>query len=1519
MLGTAHWAGQIHLKAAIDGDEWKDAQIIIEPVGGGGDTRIESGRKRIVEQWKAKSNQGSWSLKEVISGVLPDLYRAVDLTDEERETEFRFVTEGHRGNWKKAEQLFRDFGEGRPPEEPFAALDDEQEYKYFQNRPLTNRGLFRHIYDDLRTHPDIIKDNEMECARKLWYLLARFTMIPDRFEEKLLHKVDEMLSSRVDYREQIEGKRKELCGILLDWASKGEKTFAASELFTVANLDSRSFSEWPEATKDLAEVVRRKINRSWDYRVEDDVREPIYLSGDDYVYLFSGESGQGKTWRLASLALRVLREGSMAVVVSASGDVGRDLEEAANTIWRVGFERESPTDLDILARKRNEFAPDLKPPWLTVCIDNVQSIAQAKAFIDREWSHWGIRLVLTVPPRVADTLRKQDWQSVAIDEIKDFTLVELRRYMEMKGHDWGMLPADIGRILKRPLLANLYCGVAEDDTWRPVNEYALLSRYWQRMGHDHPQDIAVMHRLAATFLQKNVAYPWTQSVCLNCDASNEVQQRLESVGWLRRREDHRVEVVHDRLLNWAIAEAIVDERQSGKPVVEMSETAAEFFKREPFGNSEYMLSYVPMDVCSIMCQDQSLIKEVPVLIKAFEKGFVSIWRARTLYTELLPTVGPRIINPMVERIRSLAGKDKRLDESGYSSQLLSEAILTIGKDYPEEAAERVPAVFKDHCEAVRDAGVRLLKHFSDPAVLDQLWDLHKHNYGVYEATKGKHYSIGHTRTFAALNSCVRQDIKWLEQRILDSPKGSELFRELAYLVANVPGKPGAELWKRTKFALFEKVSPDMPRCLVTCIQQHMDASEIGRLESWLACKKDFTQETAFSALVYLSPTRAFSALRRLGLESLYVTRNWWLPGLLLRLPRETRVEIRKMIAASSREKWRAALVYQSNPNQMDASTLNLLLDEIEELARDANRHSEADRRGHLHLPLSLLADVTRYDLLLEFEKRAGASLERELAELVCRWGGRPSLSVDHVLRSAARILLKISGDGVTNIVNMQLSSESRFAQLDGLRLALVRPDTETHQLLADITCSSELWNGSSDFPLLQAEATVALAALAEDKMIVDAIIRWGVVLDKLPAIREGLAPMSDRDLAAAFEAIESDDEKTRTNGMWALGISGRVDLVHFVCEKLRAADPTSEFAKACIAALREFGDLTEDAVCLLEAQLKIPGHVHVASLALLQDGKERSLAVLEQALRRMWGTKDSTEVDILAANLARLESTRKTVAELLWKDICGVESYLCRVRPSLTCLTTLDDPKVLEFLIDEAHVPDRAFRTIGQKADAIRALAELDADSAFQAAETALQNDETEREYYPDLLMEIDDRRAAEALFSAAEHDLPTLVKWAVARALRLAEDRETVCQRLVAMMADESPETRILGIELAGWQRPDEVEGQVRQIAVSDLSMKVRHSAEECVAMLESQRFAAELLDALEQSHGSRSWSYLEALVATVSHPALLSDSRDPLYLGDRLSGKPPALLSRADDLLEKRNKDVKEEAEKVDRQKKW
>jgi hypothetical protein len=133
--------------------------------------------------------------------------------------------------------------------------------------------------------------------------------------------------------------------------------------------------------------------------------------------------------------------------------------------------------LDLLAAKKSRTLVNLPEPWLTVCIDDVNSVRHARELVDWNWKESGMRLVISTLSPIARALKTQYGDVIEIIGVDDFRTGELRDYLELRGHDWATLPLDIRALLRKPLLARLYCDLAEDGEWWAPNEYSLFDRY----------------------------------------------------------------------------------------------------------------------------------------------------------------------------------------------------------------------------------------------------------------------------------------------------------------------------------------------------------------------------------------------------------------------------------------------------------------------------------------------------------------------------------------------------------------------------------------------------------------------------------------------------------------------------------------------------------------------------------------------------------------------------------------------------------------------------------------------------------------------------------------------------------------------------------------------------------------------------------------------------------------------------------------------------------------------------------
>lgn len=1515
LLGTAHWGANVRLRTETTAGSWTKVSLVIEPKSGG-DVQIEFGPRRIVEQWKAKSNEGPWSLRELIESVFPDLLRAVVLDQTQAETEFRFVTEGHRGRWTFAESFFAELRTTPPPADPVSALDDIEEFRFFPKQQLTRRGFFREILASLRSHPDIGSESENVSSQKLWVLLGSFTMHGNRTLETIIRELDGFLLPLVDYREQVEAKRRELCTALLEMAASGDARISPQELLKKVHLDEAAVAVWAERRDALLKEVQRHLPNRWGYRREDDVRRQIPLPVCGPVVVLAGESGQGKTWRLASVLLDAFADGSLAVAIQATGTGDGDRTVAAKLVSRTVFAHDAPTDLELVAAKRPQLPASISTPWLSVGVDDVTTAREARELIAWNWNDFGMRLVISTLPPIARALQNQFGTAVTVINVEDFSASELREYLQFQGHKWENLPVDIRVLLRKPLLARLYCEIAEDGEWGPSNEYALFDRYWKRIRDDRnqadfPGDLSAMADLASTFLAEDVVYPWPQKLISAHGIDAGRLCRLEAVGWIRRLDDERVEVAHDRLLNWAVAAAIVGKRLSGEFTIDQLKDAVLAHNEGALvTKAGRTLAYVPMDVCWQLANTGNQISnDLPLIIAALEAQ--AGWRSEPLYHRLLPTLGSCVIGALIKRLEADA---ETREEDSLVPRWIARAIIAIGRQHPREAAVCGNQLLSHQQPALRNVGVSVLSKCPFVDALDRLWELHQESYRIYQEKKDKHWWQPYGRTFAAMRACVHLHLEWLESKINSTPSQNEPFSELAHLVATVPGAGGRELWRRVKRHLFSKVATSKRRPLVYCIQSHFDLDETDKLVSWLSDEEDLTSESAFAALVHLSPAKALEALATHRVRRLYMTRTWWLQGLLLRFPKETRDALRiRMEGADSKGKWELAEIYADNPDQMDEQTLNLLLDDLTQRCENANTGASPEKHDFFR-PLGLLSEVNRPALLERFRARADGPLEISLTCLACSWGGRPSVSHDHEIDLARRILTKIAGSGTTKVVNEYLKSEGRFARLDGIEYSLIASDAETRTLLKRIACETEdLWEGTDKFPLLQVHATVPLAVLGENSAVVLSILKWGFVSHKLADVRSRLPPMTDEDISPAVAALNDPQEETRVRAVGVLSVSGRTDFAKSARQILAQAPPESELALAAVMCLDHFQDESPEALSLLRSQLDVASHAHAAAIAILTSGNPNSLAILETDLMRRGYQAGVVVSDLLVANLARQPQTRKCAAEAVWSS--GKKGQFGLDSPhAIEALGNLNDPAVVEFLTELAFAPKGGIYVSGRKAAAIRGLARYDKALAFRACEAALRNDRHDLECYPSLLAEIDEDRAIDVLFRLHVETPSARVRRAIGITFRKAKDQAKVRTQLDLMLGSERTLERVCGLEISSWQESAAWQHKVRTLAITDLDEKVRRAGEKASLLLEKQANCLELLTALEKASPVKCWALLEAVIS-VGDVDLLSDWNDALSVGRRVHTKSPGIQLYTWKLTEDRRRKQETELDKLDK----
>ncbi len=1128
-----------------------------------------------------------------------------------------------------------------------------------------------------------------------------------------------------------------------------------------------------------------------------------------------------------------------------------------------------------------------------------------------DWEYLGVRLAMSTLPTVARAIEIQFGHRVEVSTVGDFTGPELRKYLELHEQRWGDLAPDVRGILRRPLLAKIFCDVAQSGLRTPTTEYELFQRFWLRIRDarnqaDYPRDTDAVRSLAGTVVDQSSPYPWPSSTLDNLNISGETQRRLESIGWLRRLEDGRVEIAHDRLLNWAVAEALVARLQAGtNSISDLGTTLIKLMGWQARFSGRY-LGYVPMDVLWQLAEPaRGLIEVVPELLATMEQlrsgGSLDI-----LYKSQLPTLGRRIILPMTARVRATT-------EHPYNPYpgLVANAVLQIHQSEPELSAGLALQWLADDTSAMRDTGVRILSNAPTAAALDPLWELHKSNVIRFQDKVGEGYWQPYQRSFSALQSCVRMDPQWLLRRVEQIDPSTEPAWELGYLIATLEGSRGREVWRHAKEALFACIPTNHVRCLARCIEQHADIEEVSRLESWLGERENLGGSAALKALARVAPARAIAGLGRLEPGELYVTRGSWLRELMLRCPKETREAIRRLMSAPSSVPWQVALVYQGAEDLMDERTLDLLLDELDRLSTTCMTDMPTARRL-VGRPLDSLAAISRLSLLERFAARAATTLDVNLRHVATSWIANADSFVDHDLQNAAKVLLKINGQGFTDLINDNLSSQNRYSHLFGIKWACARPNSMTRTLLRQLAMSETLYDDKS--PWIQSEASVALAALGENEAVIAYVLKFGQVLSKLADVRADQAAMTDTDVATALVALNSDDESTRTKGVWAIRLSGRSDLSTDVRRALRKASPESELTRAAVIALDALQDRHPDAIELFSKQLDVSSHTHVANLALLRNGSAAALVILEQVLRRTGLASGGIEQQMLAINLSRRPATRMAVAEIVWDAIR--EQWPPNIDDELLCcVAELNTPDVREFLIDEAYSADGDGPTVGRRLPAIRALSIIDPDGAFQACQSTLEAARKDRQMLPSCLMKIDQARASQALCNCAVTEQSSLALWATGRALRRLHGSNPFQGRILKMLRSEDALERRAAAEISGWQPANSFGEDLKSLALGDNSLDVRRSAARAIERQQTEEHVIELLNALREGTENRRWSLSEAIL-DLADPLLLASRNDSLWLGHFLPSNCVYLWQHIEQLIRRKIEELESESKRHDRE---
>lgn len=1431
---------QITVQEGSNADDCSSAILTLEPLGG--DLEIAGELGSIVEQFKSRSTDQAWGQAEIIGKVLPDLLGAARRIEAAGSTRFRFVTNGRCS----VDDLQAFLGVLRAAT---AALD--------QMAVLRGASLTLHLGHKPCSPLEYIEEiaSSLSCSiddPTLWDLLTHFEII-DRFDEAVItQQIDAVLAKLVEAGEDLVGKRMELIARCFSLAKDG-RSISAAQLLRDAGLDPVRL-HLVRRLSSVLDSARIHASAVLGYQQALDVRSSIVLEKNADVVVIAGESGQGKSWRLARMAHDLAVAGQLAVLLP-SQDRLVDVERLVlERVWHSGgFDRAMPI-ANVAARLRPQLPGDGRH-WLTICLDDLQSQQLARDIAHANWAASGIRIVVTASSRMADFLQSMVPGGAECIVVRDFTVPELRNYLSRQGRDAIALPDDVLALMRRPVLAGFYCRLG-NDSWIPHNEYALLQRFWQSATveygtqPDHLSDGLFLKRLAATVLDVPTSYPWSVGHLTAAGLSDEARLRLVAAGLLKP-SGAAFEMAHDRLLNWALAEWLVEGLQTGQiPIDAVGAIFHRIFRVDGDWTKDFAsrkLGYVPMDVLWLLLA-QGRHDSVGTLIAAMATDRLSRLGAEGLVGEMVPTLGTGVLPAFVVLIRQLIA-----ETDSHLPRQIGAAIAAIGRQEPVAAKSCLAALLKLGTLPAQTAALTAAATLPLPGMLEQLWSIYASRKQSFDAVRSSSQPDPgwHTSYYAmeeshkALLPSVRADPSWITKMA----RGPQPYKHcLVDLLLQMDYATARPLWKELQVHLFATVV-DNRSCLLRALRLFGETNDLPCLEDWLANGSDeYERSLAFAALARIAPDRALLMLPTLRARVPNV--GQWSQDLFRHHKAATNQVLRETFGADWSGLQELCAVYRNRQDDLDPDTLrrilDLLTDHLEARPADAAQKSRGENQV-----LRFIAGFYRPELLDVLAERRGARLETLLVGWATTTSGRVSLSTESDNEHCRHILLKIGGTGLQTMVLHELGRATEFARTDGL---LATPWTWGPQIVAKLR---QMAADPATTPFEHHDLLYGLALGGAQDSIVH-LLRIGASIP--------------------YDVI---DMCRRRAALLVLMISNRPDISDLLADVLERYPAAGPEARLAVVALAQIGVYKPSFASKIADMLATDTNRDVVQSYLLDCSQAEARQPLTDYLDgHALTSMSSTDFRLAFRLLAYPESA------------AAARAFLRRLDQSSLGAFYRGELKVFLHGEGEDAAREQLYELAWQTRDsyganaptAIHALAKFDPENAIEAIRRQLR-------------VAFDYALVQRLLITRAEAGFDLLVneyyrdwsrrdRWLVCRAIRWNVPTPLLEVKLDGLSQSADADLRRAACEIAGWQTHDLLAARLDELS-EDADPKVAEAATDALARQRQQATAIELLERLQTCATDRKWSYFIALLEACD-PHLLDNPKDPLAIAPILSKLP-------------------------------
>ncbi len=1459
--------------------------LVLEPKDGG-DARTENRDGIYVEQYKTRTNR-TWSVLEIVQ-VLQNLRRSVRQPLASR-ARYRFVTNGRPGKLKEFKEYLQRIKLVQAPDE----LDDTTCIRFSNSLQMTDLALYKLLESETRSLHASADDSTV-----LFHLLSHFEMKFCVTSELLSDRIDKKLFYFVPHRGTEARTRKQLVGHLMTKLARGETTLdrkAISAMLTEVGLHPDRMREFSQLHRTMGQLTARKLNRLG-YEPRMDVRKEPCWPEDKPVLLITGESGVGKTWQMARLLQTLPGKGQIATLSPATDSGEALLAIAARDIWEVGLGETEAHTIVAVSQRFHDLGYRGREPILA--FDDVRDVTVARHLITHDWEARRMRLVLTVPDIVAQSLRGE--VGVHVHTVRDFSIKQLQDALAKVSCDWSELPQDLLIHLRKPILAGIFLRLdlnSFNDS--PQSEYEIFEQFWQRIDTKaHPYDKDIAMSLASHVFETN-EYPIPRNQCSEIQLTHEILERLEIAGWLRS-EGGFVSFAHERLLNWAVAKHLVSAFTSARIAISVLGKSLVQTVKESTNNSASRLGYVPMDVLWLLAQKGTDRVDLSKLVEYLENSREYGSYGETLYTALLPTLASSAVPILMQRLREISTESERQ----YRMKLIGRGLVAVARQGNVCLQNSILPLLESPSLDVQNVALAVLSKTATGCAVDRVWALHQQRLTNLRAQAERRAVDDYQATFAALKAEVSQCPYWLQSQLACEDQSPEKLPELAYQLNALDHPDAKKIWNNTKLLLIDRMPDSKPRGILLCVARFSDNECLDFVLEHLTTSEDFAGSVAFRALSIVDPEHAVERLASFADPYLVGSRKQWLPILLYHQPILARHRILQLAKADELGFMRIRDLFFERPNQIDETMLKFLLRTLQHEMHDMLNGDFVHNPTPLLVRLEFLCHITHPKLLKVLEGERDSELERKLTEAAFRL---LDASREHrqknTFESIRRVLLCIGGDGLTSVLRHQLSSNDLKTRSDALPLAASCNDGSLGQDVIDaaLRISTDAKHVDEESLDLHFKvATEALAQIGADESLVELIeANCSIAVSiELARLRKSSVPMTKSLTAHSLNILNVRDagEERILSAIIVGWVSSDPDFIPPIREVLREADPSGIIARYACIALRGLGDTSEELISLAIPLLAYDDNARFAFQALTDAGPRGLHGILQWLNSRH--AEDYGRVEIAAIRLlSEGPSSRKFAVE-------------SSVQVCLRGEGTLDLPFEIAAESEEAEVRDKiadiAFdddpmNTLN-RIRAIEGLTKFDPSLAIRALQHAIRtvpaNSNLRR--LLDLLIAISPKEASSSLVVTAVSTQRTVLRKWIGRALRCL-DPEEVWEIVESYLIDGNKDQRKSAAELAGWLKGSRASKGLANCAERDEDNEVRLAA---ITAIESHTDEAGLFDLLAECEKAREKDVWRSLITILEmgDPYLLANSYDKLGFRRVLSTRPYAFTFHANDLLSQR-----------------